>query len=214
LWPFFLSVFVLILNSAPMPLVSRQDLIAAVARGAVVSFPTDTVSAFAARPDAADRIFELKQRQPDKPLILMGGDPEQLWPYVVGNDRDLAAWQTIATRYWPGALTLVLPSSERVPATMNPLDSGTIGIRIPNCDLTRDLLRATGVLATTSANRSGEAPLADPQAIAAAFPEAYVLDEVDQMPPTQPASGTPSTVVRWQDGEWEVLRQGEITIDP
>jgi L-threonylcarbamoyladenylate synthase len=196
-----------------MPLVSRLDLIAAVARGAVVSFPTDTVSAFAARPDAADRIFELKQRQPDKPLILMGGDVDQLWPYVVGTEAELAAWRAIALRYWPGALTLVLPSSARVPATMNPIASGTIGIRIPNCDLTRDLLRATGVLATTSANRSGEEPLADPQAIAAAFPEAYVLDEVSQATLTRSQSGTPSTVVRWQAGGWEVLRQGEITIN-
>ncbi len=202
-----------------MPLVSRLDLIAAVARGAVVSFPTDTVSAFAARPEAADRIFELKQRQPDKPLILMGGDLDQLWPYVVGTEAELAIWRTIAMRYWPGALTLVLPSSDRVPATMNPIASGTIGIRIPNCDLARDLLRATGALATTSANRSGEEPLADPQAIAAAFPEAYVLDEVSQTRQDRSQSGTPSTVVRWQAGgnqagHWEVLRQGEIAIDP
>jgi L-threonylcarbamoyladenylate synthase len=196
-----------------MPLVSRLDLITAIASGSVASFPTDTVAAFAAQPDAADRIFEVKQRQPDKPLILMGGDAEPLWPYVMGTEAELEIWQTIATRYWPGALTLVLPSSDRVPVEMNPTGSGTIGIRVPQCDLTRDLLRATGPLATTSANRSGEEPLSEPEAIAAAFPEVYVLEEVGQVLAESPRSGTPSTVVRWLEGGWHVLRQGEITLD-
>jgi len=195
-----------------MPLVSRLDLITAVARGAVVSFPTDTVAAFAAQPEAADRIFKLKQRQPDKPLILMGGDAAQLWPYVAGTKAELASWQAIARQYWPGALTLVLPSSDRVPVGLNPTANGTIGIRVPNCDWTRDLLRDTGSLATTSANRSGEEPFSDPEAIAAAFPEVYVLDERGQAPTEQSRSGTPSTVVRWLDGRWQVLRQGEITL--
>lgn len=195
-----------------MPLVSRLDLITAVARGAVVSFPTDTVAAFATQPEAADRIFAVKQRQPDKPLILMGGDAAQLWLYVAGTEAELACWQAIASQYWPGALTLVLPSSARVPLAMNPTASGTIGIRVPDCEVTRELLRDTGPLATTSANRSGEEPLSDPEAIAAAFPEVYVLDHQEQAPAERSRSGTPSTVVQWIEGHWHVLRQGEIAL--
>ncbi|MGD1904350.1 MAG: L-threonylcarbamoyladenylate synthase [Geitlerinemataceae cyanobacterium] len=191
-----------------MPLVSRPELTAAIARGCVASFPTDTVAAFAARPGAADRIFKTKQRQPDKPLILMGGAAGQLWPYVRGAAAELKIWQDIAARHWPGALTLVLPSSEKVPREMNPKTPGSIGIRVPDCATAREIIRKTSPLATTSANRSGEPALADPVAIAAAFPEAFVLDEAANWA----GSGLPSTVVRWRDGGWEVLRQGAIEI--
>jgi len=193
-----------------MPLVSRSELVAAVARGAVASFPTDTVAAFAARSVAADRIFEIKQRQPDKPLILMGGEAEQLWSYVRGTARELDTWRAIAAEHWPGALTLVLPSSEKVPHAMNPKTPGTIGVRVPDCAIAREILRETQPLATTSANRSGEPTLADAGEIAATFPEAFVLDEAANWAGT----GLPSTVVRWRGDGWEVLRQGAIAIDP
>ncbi|MBD1874313.1 L-threonylcarbamoyladenylate synthase [Nodosilinea sp. FACHB-131] len=207
-----------------MPQVALQELVAAVQRGELISFPTDTVPALAARPEAGDRIYTAKERSPDKPLILMGASLDELRPYINGTEDELAQWSAIAAQYWPGALTLVLPASDRLPPTMNPQQTGTVGLRIPNHPLARHLLGHTGPLATTSANRSGEPPLETMMAIEASFPQVFTLDQATQaeiyallqveVPPydqTQ-GSGLPSTVVRWQGGGWTVLRSGAVAL--
>lgn len=125
----------------------------------LVSFPTDTVPALAALPERAHLIYAAKQRSFDKPLILMAGAISDLWPYVAGNPQERATWQTVAERYLPGAVTLVLPASDRVPAAMNPQDPTTIGVRVPHHAAACAILRQTGPLATTSVNRSGQPPL-------------------------------------------------------
>lgn len=209
-----------------MPQVALSDVLAAVQVGELVSFPTDTVPALAALPSAGDRIYQLKQRSQAKPLILMGATLADLWPYVAGSDTDLAQWSAMAQRYWPGALTLVLPASDRLPPAMNPTRTGTLGLRIPAHPLARYLLERTGPLATTSVNHSGQPPLETLADIAAEFPDLTTLsptalDEIyaqlgEAAPPLdQPqGSGQPSTVVAWRDGNWEVLRQGSVTIAP
>lgn len=192
----------------PSVQVSLDDLISGAIAGQIVSFPTDTVPALAVRPDCAERVFQAKGRSLNKPLILMGATPEQLWPYTSGSDRERSQWQAIAERYWPGQLTLVLPASPAVPAAVNPGDPSTIGLRIPDLDLARTLLSRTGPLATTSANRSGEPPLSDLAAIAAAFPQGLVLDAS-----SPPASGVPSTVAKWLGEGWQILRQGRVQLE-
>lgn len=185
----------------------------------LVSFPTDTVPALAARPDQGDRIYAAKERPADKPLILMGATLDDLLPYVKGSPADLVFWQQVVDRHWPGALTLVLPASDRVPPAMNPLQTGTLGIRVPAHPLARYLLAKTGPLATTSVNRSGQPPLEDMADIAVQFPELVLLadeaiaaikSEIGDF--TMTASGVPSTVVRWQEDGWEVLRQGAVKV--
>lgn len=184
----------------------------AISSRVVVSFPTDTVPALATRPDQAELIFETKQRSQDKPLILMGGTPESLWPYVNGTVEELLIWQTIAQQYWPGALTLVLPASEKVSAMMNPADPSTIGVRVPNCAIAQHILARTGPMATTSANLSGQPPLLTMAEIDIQFPDVLTLfsSEFDS---TVTASTIPSTVAKWQpNGQWKILRQGVIDL--
>ena len=159
-----------------MPLVTQAELIKNAIAGKVVSFPTDTVPALAVLPEKADLIFDLKQRSTDKPLILMAATVDEIWDYVLGTTQERAVWQAIAQRYWPGQLTLVLPASERVPSAMNPLNSGTIGIRIPDSAIALEILAQTGPLATTSANLSGQPPLAQMSAIAEVFPSVATLN--------------------------------------
>lgn len=204
-----------------MPQVSLQEFVDQVRSGtSLASFPTDTVPALAARPDQGDRIYATKQRPADKPLILMGATLNDLLPFVRGSADDIAVWQSMADRYWPGALTLVLPASDRVPPAMNPLQTGTLGIRVPDHALARHLLAQTGPLATTSVNRSGQPPLEDMDEIAAQFPELAVLSEAalaairaDIGDFAMTASGVPSTVVSWQNDSWTVLRQGSVQLN-
>ncbi len=193
-----------------MAQVSLEKLIISARSGELVSFPTDTVPALAARPDRAEAIFQVKQRRQDKPLILMVSEPAELWQYTQGSEAELAIWQAIANRYLPGALTLVLPASDLIPAAMNPRQDQTIGLRVPAHDIARSILAQTGALATTSANLSGRSPLLTMAEIQADFPQVSSLKiEVDL-----PRSGQPSTVVQWSNASWQILRQGAVTFTP
>lgn len=187
----------------------------AISGNRIISFPTDTVPALAARPDRSELIFAAKQRRQDKPLILMAASPEALWPYVQGSPAELKLWQQVAASYWPGALTLVLPASEKVPAAMNSIDRTTIGIRVPNFPLALNILGQTGPLATTSANLSGQAPLESVAEIEAQFPEVLTLvaAELATVATGAIASSLPSTVAKWAGGDWEILRQGAIELE-
>ncbi|MFM7424870.1 MAG: L-threonylcarbamoyladenylate synthase [Elainella sp.] len=200
--------------------VSLAEFIAAARAGTqLVSFPTDTVPALACRPDAAALIYAAKQRSETKPLILMGSAAADLWPYVMGSEAELAAWQQVAERYWPGALTLVLPASPQLPQAMNPTDPTTIGLRVPDHTVARQILAQTGPLATTSVNRSGEPALLSLAEVNAQFPEALTLgsDAMHSLDPDSdllavPASGQPSTVAKWSGQGWQILRQGEVRL--
>jgi L-threonylcarbamoyladenylate synthase len=178
----------------------------------IVSFPTDTVPALAARPDRSELIFAAKRRSQDKPLILMAASAEALWPYVQGSPAELNLWQQVAASYWPGALTLVLPASPKVPAAMNPIDPTTIGIRVPDFPLALKILEQTGPLATTSANLSGQPPLESVAEIEAVFPEVLTLVPSELATATT-ASSLPSTVAKWSGSDWEILRQGTIELE-
>jgi L-threonylcarbamoyladenylate synthase len=189
-----------------VPQVSIDRLIIAAQTGNLISFPTDTVPALATLPADAELIFAAKQRSQTKPLILMVGDVASLWQFTRGIDRELAIWQAVTDRYLPGALTLVLPASDLIPAVMNPLGNLTIGLRVPACEIARSILLQTGALATTSANLSGAPPLLTMAEISTNFPQVFTLDlDVDI-----PSMGQPSTVIKWDNSGWKLLRQGAV----
>jgi L-threonylcarbamoyladenylate synthase len=191
-----------------MALVSLSGLIQGAKQGFVVSFPTDTVPALAALPDRAELIYRVKQRSFDKPLILMANKPESLWDYVEGSQLEREIWQKVADRYWGGALTLVLPTSDRVPPSVNPKNPDSIGIRVPDSAIAREILTQTGALVTTSANLSGQPALLSFTDISQAFPDVLTLEGA-----FQETSGIPSTVAKWTGNSWEILRQGRVELD-
>jgi L-threonylcarbamoyladenylate synthase len=95
---------------------------------------------------------------------------------------------------------------------MNPQQPGTIGIRIPAHDFALDLLRHTKPLATTSANLSGSPPLTTLAAIHETFP-AVGVPGPELLPTTHDlGSGQPSTVAKWTQNDWHILRQGSIVL--
>jgi len=188
--------------------VSETELIAGAIAGQVVSFPTDTVPALAVKPELGDSIYQLKQRSTNKPLILLGSSIDDLLPYVEYSNSELNIWQDLIHKHLPGALTLVLPASEKVPQAINNTDANTVGIRIPDCAAALDILKQTGALATSSANISGQDTLRTMAAINKAFPSVLVLETMD----LSPGSGLPSTVILWQEQKWQIIRQGNIII--
>ncbi len=195
-----------------MTQVALDALIAGARSGCLVSFPTDTVPALAVRPNQADLIFAAKQRSQNKPLILMAASPMDLWSFVKGSADELVVWQQVASLYWPGALTLVLPASDRVPLALNPADPTTIGLRVPVGAIAHTILSQTGPLATTSANFSGQIPLQTMAEIEAQFPAVLTLLPTE-LEAIAPGTGVPSTVAKWTGCGWEILRQGAVKFD-
>lgn len=191
-----------------MVLVSETDLIAGAIANQVVSFPTDTVPALAVKPELGRAIYQLKQRSAKKPLILLGSSLEDLLPYVAYSNDELTEWSKLIEQHLPGALTLVLPASRKVPKAINTTDSNTVGIRIPDCDAALSILSQTGVLATSSANISGQNTLRTASEIDSAFASVFVLENMD----SYPGSGLPSTVILWKKQGWKIIRQGSIVI--
>lgn len=125
--------------------------------GGVVAFPTETVyglGADAANPEAVRRIFAIKGRPANHPLIVHLGDAAQLdrWAREVPE----GAWR-LAARFWPGPLTLILPRHARVPEGVTG-GQDSVGLRVPSHPLALELLRTLGPehgLAAPSANRFG-----------------------------------------------------------
>ena len=125
-------------------------------RGGLVAIPTETVYGLGANgldEVAVARIFEAKGRPQDNPLILHVAAPEEM--ESICHDIPPAAY-ALAKAYWPGPLTMVLPVKDVVPKrTTAGLD--TVAVRCPDCAITRDIIRLSGVpIAAPSANLSGK----------------------------------------------------------
>jgi L-threonylcarbamoyladenylate synthase len=176
------------------------------ARGQVVVVPTDTVYGLAARPDrpeAVTQIFELKGRSDNKPLPVLGASVESLTEVVSFDARVLL----LAVRFWPGALTLVLPRAAGFTHDLGTDKRGSVAVRVPQSETMLDLLAVAGPLAVTSANRSGEPP-----ALTVDDARRVFGDSVSSYVDGGSCSGEPSTVVSLV-GDLLVLRTGPISED-
>jgi len=182
-----------------------ESALEALHTGQAVVLPTETVYGVAVdalNPEAVAHLIALKGRPPDKPFSLQ---------VPVGYPLDSLATLTpfaaqLIEAYWPGPLTLVLPSH----ASLHPAVMGdqSIGLRCPDHPLTQDLLQAWGgPLAVPSANRAGEPPAQTAAAALRAF-DGAVRVALDGGPCKL---GTPSTVLSLV-GEPRVLRPGSLDL--
>ena len=182
------------------------DLASKLKKGSLAIFPTDTLPALCSYPKFSQKIWTIKKRPSNKPLILMGGCLEDLFEFVhpcaVKDGLDLAK------SFWPGALTIVLPTKGNLSKNLN-FNSNSLGFRVPALRIARDLLMKTGPLATTSANISGKAPVKDALEASIEFPGIPILAPL----PWPDSSGMASTVVEWEEGKWNLLRAGSVVLN-
>ncbi len=181
------------------------DLTKHLAEGSLALFPTDTLPALASLPENANQLWKIKRRPLQKPLILMGASHNELFEFVHKDVIHDAL--RMAKLYWPGPLTLVVPAQGSALQALNP-EGLTLGLRVPQCELALDLLGKSGPLATTSANLSGGNPAKTEQEARSFFPEIPMLGPL----PWPESSGMASTVVRWHEGNWDVLRKGSLSL--
>ena len=189
-----------------MNLIDCKSALNTLKSGLPVIFPTDTLPAIGCLPKFSEIIYELKKRDKNKPLILMGSEHNQLIDYV--HESAKKDYQNIALKYWPGALTIVIPSSRHGNTTLTSKDL-TLGLRIPNSYVAQSLMKETGPLLTSSANISGFTGSITASGIALDFPSVEILGPV----PWQKSSGKASTIISWEKGgDWRLIREGEIIV--
>ena len=189
-----------------MNLVDCKSALKTLKSGLPIIFPTDTIPAIGCLPKFSSIIYEFKKRDRDKPLILMGSEHKQLIDYVHESAKE--DYENIASKYWPGALTMVIPASEKQTTTLTSNDL-TIGLRIPNSYIAQSLIRETGPLLTSSANISGFKGSSTVEGIAQDFPSVKILGPI----PWGKSSGKASTIIFWNKrGDWRLIREGEVLV--
>ena len=190
-----------------MNLINCQSAFKLLKSGLPVVFPTDTLPAIGCLPKFSNIIYEFKKRDKNKPLILMGSDQNQLIDYVHESAKE--DYENIASKYWPGALTMVIPSSGQGSETITSNDH-TIGLRIPNSFIAQSLLTEIGPLLTSSANISGFKGSITAEGIALDFPSLGILGPV----PWEKSSGKASTIISWENNRnWRLIRKGEVLVE-
>lgn len=124
--------------------------------GGIIAFPTDTLFGVAVdgrNSEAVQRVFQVKRRPLDKPLPLLLGESDAVID-LIREDYLTSGARRLMRRYWPGALTIVLPG--RPGLVEGTHQSGKVAVRVPNHPVALAVLRLFGgPVATTSANISG-----------------------------------------------------------
>ncbi|MGO9933081.1 MAG: L-threonylcarbamoyladenylate synthase [Steroidobacteraceae bacterium] len=184
-----------------------EEAVEALRAGDLVVFPTETVyglGANASNPVAVRKIFEVKGRPPDHPVIVHLDDPRYLHRWV--SEVPPVA-EKLAEKFWPGPLTLILPKADNV----NDIVTGgqdNIGIRVPSHPMAQQLLNAFGGgIAAPSANRYGRLSPTKPEHVRDELGDAVrvILDGGDA------PIGLESTIVSCLDNQARLLRPGFIT---
>ena len=174
-------------------------------RGGLVAFPTDTVygvGALAFEARAVQRLYIVKGRSTGKAIAVLVARNSDL--LKVAKELTPSA-QKLALKFWPGALTLVVPKHPGLPPAVSPLS--TVGVRQPAHPFALRLLASAGPLAVTSANRSDE-----PNSLTAEEVLAQLAGRIDLIVDGGRTPGsTPSTVVDCTQAAPIILREGPIS---
>ncbi len=170
----------------------------------LVAFPTDTVyglGTLAFDGPTALKLYVAKERPPEKAIPILIADSADLDRIAI--DVPPIAYR-LMERFWPGALTLVVPKLPNVPMEVSA--SETVAVRIPDHDLARALMRLTGPLAVTSANRStGPNPRTAQEVLAQLAGRIEAILDGGVTP-----GGIPSTVLDCTRAEPRMLREGAL----
>ena len=172
--------------------------------GGVLAVPTETFYGLGANPfdgAAVARLLSIKGRPDGKPILILIGDQAQLQDLVTDVSPEA---QVLMEAFWPGPLTLVFSASTRLPSFVT-AGTGTVGVRHTSHAALAELLRHTGPLTGTSANRSGEPPVQTADEVERTI--GAMVDAIIDSGPTQ--GGLPSTVLSVCDGV-RMIREGPI----
>ena len=173
----------------------------------VVGIPTETVYGIGVNPynqEAVDKIFDLKGRDEDKPLSIL-----------VSSYYDLHKLDIVSTipevveLYWPGPLTIVVETTKKFANGVGTKNPFSIGVRVPDNELAIELIKITGPLAVTSANRSGENDITSNSEA-----EEIFGSNVAEYLEGAAVHGSGSTIIDFRVEGGEILREGPLKWPP
>ena len=175
--------------------------------GGLVAFPTDTVygiGSLAFDASAVESIYIAKDRPIEKAIPVLIGDTSEL--EKVGTNIPETV-PRLTARFWPGPLTILVPKHVDLPQSVS--TSSTVGVRVPDHDVARLLLRAAGPMAVTSANISGgPSPVTAQEVVAQLGGRLTLIIDGGRTP-----GGVPSTLVECTTQGLKILREGPITVE-
>ncbi len=174
--------------------------------GGVIAMPTDTLYALVADAtdvEAVDRIYSIKVREAGKPLPLLTADLDSASQIAIFNQSG----RRLAARFWPGALTIVLPRQPSFESRAL-AGSGTVALRVPDQGTALEVIRNLGHPVTgTSANLSG-----GPDPVSAQEASRQLGDAIDFVVESDSSpEGLSSTIVDCTGENFNILRQGAIS---
>ena len=188
-----------------MKIVNKKKALEKLQAGFPIIFQTDTLPAIGCLPKFSKKIYEIKKRDPNKPLILMGAETKQLIDFVHSSAKE--DYKEITSKYWPGPLTVIIPVSEKKESFSTSQDL-TLGLRIPNSFMAQSLIKESGALLTSSANISGVKGSLTAKNISHELPDVHILGPI----PWEKCSGSASTIISWvRKREWKLIREGQLS---
>ncbi len=178
-----------------------------IANGGVIAFRTDTFYGLGADPlnsGAVARITKLKDREGSQPILLLIGDASDVDHLIVEKSEE---FELVARIFWPGPLTIVGRAASKLPEELT-AGTGTVGVRLPNDEDVRVLVRVCGgSLTATSANLSGDPPARSAEEVADYFPTGIdLIIDGGEVSATEP-----STVLDLSQPEPRVIREGAVS---
>ena len=184
-----------------------QKAIACIKNEEVVGIPTETVYGIGVDPlsqAAVDKIFNLKERDENKPLSILVHSFHDLIKLKI-----ISKVPEIVELYWPGPLTIIVESELNFADGVGTKNPNSIGLRVPDNELTLELLKKTGPLAVTSANISGQEDITNERDAEAVFG-----DKIGHYLQGSALHGSGSTIVDFRDEEFKVIREGPLKWPP
>ena len=184
-----------------------QLAVTAISNNEIVGIPTETVYGIGVNPTsqtAVNKIFELKERDEDKPLSILISSF-----YDIHKLGVVSTIPEVVELYWPGPLTIIVETTLEFSDGVGTKSPNTIGIRVPDNDLAIELLKITGPLAVTSANISGNEDVksdVDAQNIFGAAIKHYIKGEA--------LHGSGSTIIDLREEDVRILREGPLKWPP
>jgi tRNA threonylcarbamoyl adenosine modification protein (Sua5/YciO/YrdC/YwlC family) len=184
-----------------------NEAIEAVYIGSVVGIPTETVYGLGVDPyseEAVKNLFRIKERDDSKPISLLVPSYSSILKLNIITDIP-----EVVELYWPGPLTIVVETNQEFIDGVGTKSPNTIGIRVPDNELTIELLKHTGPLAVTSANLTGQKEAKNHQEA-----EEIFKDSVKHYIEGEAVHGNGSTVVDLREPGGEILREGVLKWPP
>lgn len=184
----------------------ENDIIKTLKDGKLVIMPTDTIYGIigdATNEDVINKVYEVKERPHDKPLLILVSNFSMLHELVTEIPKET---EKIIKKFWPGPLTILFKKSSKVSDTLT-ANSALVAIRMPNDKRLLNIMNHLNrPLISTSANISSHDAITNPNQL-----EEKMKEKIDLIVDEGTVNNEASTLITIVNGKIEILREGSLT---